>query len=372
MVATTLEKERSLASVGGGYCVDSQTANSYDLTRRIPCTHLKFPSLLSSTLSIIEPLLEPPPVTTDERFLFAGHQTFPLRISWLPKAAKAIGREINPFSDPRVGMQILGIGKNMVESLRCWVEFYGVGRFDETGRQPGLTEFGKLVFGQKGYDPFLEDEQTLWLLHWNASTSRVRRFFAWHWVCNVQAEPEFSYDEALRAFKVQSDTYARPLSSTTLKQHLDVFLGTYVQTSAPLSGAVAEDLLESPLVGLGFLRRGEPKPGTHGKDISYAVDVGSKPGLSDELFRFCVHSGWAEFARNDITCSYRQIGYAVNSPGRVFRLPERDLHERLQRLALKWPDEFSLTESNNQRQLRRLPAVPKTAVLLRAIYERGE
>jgi hypothetical protein len=269
-------------------------------------------------------------------------------------------------------MQVLGIGKNMVEALRCWVELFGVARFDGSTRQPELTEFGQIVLSRKGCDPYLEFEQTLWLLHWRAATNRSRRFFAWHWVCNVHAEHEFSYDEALRAFKTQGDTYSRPLSNTTLRQHLDVFLGTYVQSATPLNGAVAEDLLESPLAVLGFVRRGEPKPGSHGKDLTYTVDGGIKSGISDELFRFCLHDGWTQFARDEITSSYRQIGHAVNSPGRIFRLSERDIHDRLQRLSVKWPKEFSLTESNNQRQLRRLSAGPKASALMRAIYEGSE
>jgi hypothetical protein len=326
---------------------------------------------LSSVISTIETPPLAPEASPDERFLFAGHQTFPLRISWLPKAAGAITREINPFTDPRVGMRELGIGKNMVESLRCWTEFYGVARLSGPDT-PALTEFGQVVFGRKGCDPFLEEEQTLWLLHWKAATNLNRRFFAWHWVCNVHPEHEFSYEEALRAFKAQSDSYARPLSGTTLRQHLDVFLGTYVRSATPLDGVVAEDMLESPLAVLGFIRQGELRPGSHGKDHAYTVDVGPKPGISNELFRFCIHDGWSQFAKDEITCSYRQIGQAVNSPGRVFRLGERDIHERLQALAAKWPKEFALTESNNQRQLRRLPVRPKSADLLRAIYARND
>lgn len=266
-------------------------------------------------------------------------------------------------------MQVLGIGKNMVESLQCWVEFYGVANLKGPDGKPALTEFGQIVFGRKGYDPFLEDERTLWLLHWNAATNPTRRFFAWHWVCNVHTEHEFSHDEALQAFKAQTETASRPLSPTTLKQHLDVFLGTYVQTATPLSGAVAEDLLESPLAVLGFIRRSDPRPGSPGKDLTYTIDGGAKRGISDELFRFCIYDGWAQFARDELTCSYRQIGHAVNSPGRIFRLGERDIHDRLQRLALKWPKEFALTESNNQRQLRRVSGAPKAGSLLRAIYE---
>lgn len=325
---------------------------------------------MSATAILTDPIDNQAVAAPDDRFLFAGHQTFSLRISWLPKAAKALAEGIDPFANPREGMMHLGIGRNMVEALRCWVQLYGVASIGSEG--PKLTEFGSLIFGARGFDPFLEDERTLWLLHWNAATNREQRFFAWHWVCNVLSEPEFTYDEALRAFKAQTETKLRPLSPTTLRQHLDVFLGTYVQSATPLSGMVAEDMLESPLAVLGFIRRGEPRPGAQAKDIPYSIDVGAKSGVSDELLRLCLHQGWAQFAGTNETIGYREVGYAANSPGRIFRLPERDIHERLQRLAANWPKEFELLESNNQRQLRRFPNAPKIPALLRSVYETNE
>ncbi|OIR07388.1 hypothetical protein GALL_103440 [mine drainage metagenome] len=334
------------------------------LAKRRPLSIL---NTLSANATASEPLGPQSAAAASERFLFAGHQTFALRISWLPKAATVLANGIDPFANPREGMMHLGIGRNMVEALRCWVQLYGVARFGDSG--PKLTEFGDLIFGSRGFDPFLEDERTLWLLHWNAATNRDLRFFAWHWVCNILSEPEFTYGEALRAFKAQTETKLRPLSPTTLRQHLDVFLSTYVQSATPLSGMVAEDLLESPLAVLGFIQRGEPRAGAQAKDIPYSVDVGPKSGISDELLRLCLHQGWPLFAGMNETISYREVGHAANSPGRIFRLPERDLHERLQRLAANWPNEFQLLESNNQRQLRRFSVVPRFSNLLRSVYE---
>jgi len=40
-----------------------------------------------------------------------------------------------------------------------------------------VTDFGKIIFGANGMDPFLEDKRTLWLLHWRASTNFSRSFF---------------------------------------------------------------------------------------------------------------------------------------------------------------------------------------------------
>src|SRR4051812_13993234 len=53
-------------------------------------------------------------------FRYSGHQTFPLRIAWLPKAVREIASGRDPLSNIDEGIVSLGLGKNMVESLRCW------------------------------------------------------------------------------------------------------------------------------------------------------------------------------------------------------------------------------------------------------------
>ena len=264
---------------------------------------------------------------------------------------------------------MLGLGKNMVESLGYWVEFFGVVEPMKPGTQPVPTEFGRLIFGAKGHDQFLENEQTLWLLHWFGTAASPRPFFAWHWVFNVHLEPEFTHAEALTAFKAHCATYARPLSDATVRQHLDVFLATYV-ASTPSAGAVAEDMLDSPLAALGLIKENDFAEGGRGREEGYVVDVARKPTLSDEVFRFTLHDWWSRDHQKDETISYRQICTGENSPGRVLRLPEQDIQERLQRLVEGWPKEFSLMESNHQRVVKR-DRTPDLSALLRSVYDRS-
>jgi hypothetical protein len=321
---------------------------------------------MTATTPTLAPPAESP--VANEKFAFSGHQTFPLRISWLPKAANAIADGENPFANPREGTQQLGIGKNMVEALGCWVEFFGVATLSG---KPALTTFGEALFGAGGFDKFLEDDQTLWLLHWHATTRAPRRFYAWQWVANVLSEHEFTHDEALRAFKAECEKYGRTMSEVTLRQHLDVFLGTYVQSPTPLNGMVAEDLLDSPLAALNFIQESAPRAGSAGKQASYVIDSGPKHTISDPLFRFALHDWWTRNARDEFTVAYRDIGNAEDSPGRVFRLPEREINERLLKLALLWPAEFGLKESNNQRQVTRKKLITQPYSLLGAIYHRN-
>ena len=121
-----------------------------------------------------------------QHYRFGGHQSFALRTAWLPKAAQAIQDGEDVFGDPLRGVVRLGLGKNMVEALRAWVEAYGVAKRDKGVWR--LAPIGQAVFGSGGYDRYLEDDQTLWLLHWNISTLRESPFFAWELLINRWSE----------------------------------------------------------------------------------------------------------------------------------------------------------------------------------------
>jgi epsilon-lactone hydrolase len=52
---------------------------------------------------------------------FSGHETFACRYAWLPKALQAVESNPRIFSDEDQAMVELGVGKNMVRSIRFWV-----------------------------------------------------------------------------------------------------------------------------------------------------------------------------------------------------------------------------------------------------------
>src|SRR5262249_11034711 len=133
-------------------------------------------------------------------FRFSGHETFPCRYAWLPKAYAYVHQEPAAFADEEAAMIRLGVGKNMVRAIRFWMRPSGVFRpRDAGGYEP--TPFGHAVFGKRGFDPFLEDARTLWLIHWRLSAPAEDRLFAWDFLLNRWQSPEISRGEVLRAFK---------------------------------------------------------------------------------------------------------------------------------------------------------------------------
>ena len=95
------------------------------------------------------------------KYTFSGHDSFQCRQLWLKKGYDYV-QEGKNFNDEDAVVQ-LGVGKNMVSSIRFWLKAFNI-----IDNKDNPTEFGKRLFDdENGYDPFLEDEASLWLLHYH-------------------------------------------------------------------------------------------------------------------------------------------------------------------------------------------------------------
>src|SRR5262245_28345152 len=116
-------------------------------------------------------------------YRFSGHETFPVRYSWLPKAYKELSVNPRLFTDEENAMVLLGVGKNMVRAIRFWVQAAGIAQ-SAAGNTLEVSALGRTLLGINGYDQFLEDVKTLWLIHWNMSTLMEEPLFAWNFLLN--------------------------------------------------------------------------------------------------------------------------------------------------------------------------------------------
>ena len=261
-------------------------------------------------------------------FRFSGHGTFAFRHAWLPKAYRLQKQDPFAFSDVDNAMTELGLGKNMVHALRFWVEAAGVAR-PVRGRGLELTEFAHAVFGPQGFDPYLEDVCTRWLLHWNLSARSEGALFAWRFLLNHWTFPELTRSEALAAFARVSAKLGYSHSVTTLSQHLDAFLHTYLSVRSGKVGI--EDSLDGPLVDLTLLQPvGERKADGGRWETILAFRREPKPEITPALFDYCLADFWARFHDSQATLTLREVTLGACSPGQVFKLPEDAVRSRLE------------------------------------------
>src|SRR5690606_22337281 len=153
---------------------------------------------------------------------FSGHETFACKIYWLKKGYDFVKAGKKFTSDDAV--VDLGVGKNMVTSIRFWLKTFGI--VDE---QNQITDFAKKIFGDDGFDPYLEDPLTLWLLHYqlikNGKASIYSLVFNQFRRERIEFTKEHLKHFLNRISSIESGTLINP---TTLENDVRVFLSNYV------------------------------------------------------------------------------------------------------------------------------------------------
>jgi len=308
-------------------------------------------------------------VVSVNEYRISGHESFPCRYSWLPKAVRGLSNDPKLFSDDEQAMVTLGVGKNMVRSIRFWVQATGIATPEAKGIGYSLTDVGRVLLGDRGLDPYLEDSATLWLLHWNLSTNLENPLLAWDYLLNQWHEPELARSTALKMLSKEASKLDNGMSMVTLEQHLDTFLHTYVPTRGR-KGQVQEDNLDCPLVELEFLVKvGERGVGK--REVIYSFRREEKPEISLDLFSYSLDDFWRKRHDNESTLPLREVAHGHGSPGQIFKLPEDDIRARLDFLSRQADGLFAYSESAHFQQVRRRKDANKTTVL-KAIYKSGK
>jgi hypothetical protein len=305
-------------------------------------------------------------------FRFSGHETFPCRYAWLPKAYVALQESREVFASEEAAMVTLGLGKNMVRACRFWVQATGVALPAEGGY--ALTDFGiALLDPHQGFDPYLEDVRTLWLLHWQLSSGADEPLFAWDYMLNRWQHPDITRTAVMDEFVRETRRMDRKLSVVTLEQHFDTFLHTYVPTRSR-KGDVQEDNLDCPLVELELIQKcGERPVDASGKrEVIYAFRREAKPEITPELFIYCLNDFWDKQAPNEMTLNFRDVAVSHGSPGQLFKLPEWDVRERLDTIAEDSVGVFRYQDSASQPQVSRSTTRPTPTELLVSVYAHQE
>ena len=137
---------------------------------------------------------------------FAKHETFHPRYGWFRKTYKAAADNPYVFTQENAPVE-LGVGKNMVRAIRFWglaakliVEDPKAPNKRVKGCVP--TRIGHAIFGEAGWDPYMEDPGTLWLLHW-LLLAPLSRLPVWWLVFNEFAAVEFTDDDLEIAISTQ-------------------------------------------------------------------------------------------------------------------------------------------------------------------------
>ncbi len=297
-----------------------------------------------------------------ERGSFSGHETFPFRYAWLPKAIEHTERDPEIFHADDAMVQ-LGVGKNMVRSIRHWGLATGVIEEVPKSRMRELrpSSFGARLLGEGGWDPYLEDTGTLWLLHWKLAAAPELATTR-HWVFSHVPQLEFSKQDLVGwLLKLSEQQRWARVSEASLKRDVDCFVRTYAPSRVTRKNV--EDTLDCPLVELSLLR----PLGTRGR---YVISRGKHPSLPDAIFVYALvdYLDRAHDLETAKTVPLTSVALGPGSPGRVFCLNEQALLARLDRVSSVTDGNVVFDQTAGLQQLL-VHRLPDAHDILRRYYE---
>lgn len=283
---------------------------------------------------------------------FSGHETFPLRQMWLKKAFDQSERGTivtkATFTDEDA-IAAFGVGKNMVASIRHWALACNL-MCEVSPTEYALTPMAISIFRDGGLDPYSENPSTAWYAHWWLA-GKGNRATTWYWLFNHVTAPTFSREELevpLAEFARTLDP-KRKLSASTLSRDIETCLRSYAPRSANGS---PEDYAEPMLGELGLIY--EEHKG------HFAFRRGPKATLHDGMFAYALLDFWNTTSPGLSSLAFEAIAYGEGSPGRVFKLDEDSVAERLFNLNDITRGELSWTDTAGLRQVHKNANMPAT------------
>lgn len=302
----------------------------------------------------------------------SGHDTFPLRYSWLKKSFDQIADQEdtndNIFAKD-TAIADFGVGKNMLNALRFWSMQTGmiyrngsayhntssaqlINPMNDAAPLDSLSQLNALynaesIFANDGLDPYLESPSTIWLLHLSLVTNP--NLVTYYWLFNINTKSELSREEFARLLKDFLKDYGlKAPSDSTIRKDIECLIQNYTAKSRK-SKDNFEGSLEGPLVELGLLTR-------INKHNIRALR-GEKNDLTLHVFIYALIKCWRIHNPSADTLSLETCTYDECSPGRVFMLDEDAIISYAEQLQdtdyhLTWTQsagirQFQITDGSN-------------------------
>jgi hypothetical protein len=246
------------------------------------------------------------------KYTFSGHDSFQCRQLWLKKGYDYV-QEGKNFNDEDAVVQ-LGVGKNMVSSIRFWLKAFNI-----IDNKDIPTEFGKRLFDdENGYDPFLEDEASLWLLHYQL----VKNSFAsiYSIIFNEFRKEKLFFNKETFVNYVKRIGESNPdlnFNENTVAKDFIVFANLY--KNDPESKDV-EDSFSGILSELELL-----KTTGKGKDEQFYIENAERDNLPEAVVLFTI----LDNPNYGNSISLNSLEFDLNSPGSIFALNRSGLMNKI-------------------------------------------
>ena len=251
-----------------------------------------------------------------DRLIFSGHETFHCKNLWLKKGYDFVKKEGKLTDEACIE---LGVGRNMVSSIRFWLKAFGIIDL----KTEKTTEIANFLFDENtGNDKYLEDETSLWLLHYLLVINNYSSIYSIIFNDFRKLKPEFD--------KTNLSTYIDELNSSinhnTLSKDFSVFLRTYHSKNSKDK----EDSFSGFFSDLELVHEIKKKE----TSSKFSISNNKEQNIPIELILFII----LENKDYGNSISFKNLYSDFNSVGSIFALTNNPLEKKLIRISEKYPD----------------------------------
>jgi len=259
-------------------------------------------------------------ITRDSiKYTFSGHESFQCRQLWLKKGFDFVSEGFSFTNEDAVVK--LGVGKNMVSSIRYWMKAFQIMDADDQ-----LTEIGTRIFdGKTGFDPFLEDEATVWLLHYYLVKTGVASIYSIMFNEFRKEKIYFNRETFINYLKRRKDSHEGfSFNEKTVAEDFDVFTKMYL--SQP-SAKEIEDSFSGILTEIQLIKSLEKN-----KETLLQIENAERSDLPVEILLFTILND----ERYGNSISLNALEHDENSPGTIFALSRSGLVNKINEMVSKY------------------------------------
>lgn len=255
------------------------------------------------------------------KYTFSGHDSFQCRQLWLKKGYDFI-KANKTFNDDDAVVE-LGVGKNMVASINFWMKAFGI-----LSKDNELTEFANFIFDtENGKDPFLEDEATLWLLHYNLVTLNYATTYNLIFNDLRRERIEFTKEHFIGFIQRKAEEQnMNTINKNTLATDFEVLTKMYLRSTAQLKDR--EDTFSGILTELNLIQE-EVHKNSDKQNTYISIPNDEKNEIPEEVILYCILNNNSL----DKSISLYNIEQDRDNIGSVFAINRESLVQKIENIA---------------------------------------
>lgn len=276
----------------------------------------------------------------NDKLTFSGHETFHCRTFWLKKGYDFLKDGKKTLRNEEKAIVELGVGRNMVTSIRYWLKAFNIVNNDEIVNENSIS---MLILSE--YDEFLEDPASLWLLHHELVTTGKASIYNLFFNQFRKERSEFTKEQLLRFLKriCLEQGYDYEVMKNTITTDVNILIRTY---NRPINVSKnIEDEFSSILIDLNLLKIIRTQDDDK-SIVNYSIESADRIEIPWQVILYSI----ASFSHEKLI-SFNDLMAQPNSPALIFAMTASGLLKKILEIADNVKG-FNFIEDNGIREIQ--------------------